>query len=201
LPCDHRRQTDRSVDPSRARRRHTLRDIILLDPRRPGAGRKQRREVMRTRGTLSALAIIGILTLAGTAPALDVETWDQERVTDVATQFETVVDQLFRAARLETWEPMQRKNAIYLIVQDLRALRRHSTRLAAQLREGQGRDETLPLFERIERVVRDIRAKRGMAPILQGKEAEIDAARGKLEELSAFYGRTLPPVAAPPTKE
>ena len=156
---------------------------------------------MRTRVTLSALTIIGILTLAGTAPALDVEGWDQERITEVAAQFELAVDKLYKSARLETWEPMQRKNVIYLIVQDLKTLKRHSTRLAAQLRDGQGRDETILLFERIERVVRDIRAKRGMAPILQGKQSEIDATRGKLEELAAFYGKTLPPVAAPPTKK
>lgn len=147
---------------------------------------------MRTRETLSALAIIGLLAMAGAAPTFSAEEWDQERVAALAADFSASVNSLFQAARLETREPMSRKNAIYLTVQDLRTLRRFSTRLANQLRAGEGQEETAPLFQRIGRVVRDIRARRGMAPILRDAEEEIEATRAKLEELAAFYGVPAP---------
>jgi hypothetical protein len=87
---------------------------------------------------------------------------------------------------------MQRQTVVFLIVHDLRTLRRFAMRLANQLLAGQGRDETAPLFLRIGRVVRDIRARKGMAPILQGADDEIEATREKLETLAAFYGKPAP---------
>jgi hypothetical protein len=145
------------------------------------------------------LVVIGMIALASPATALDVEEWDQKQIASLATQLESVVNKLYESARVDTWEPMTRKNVIYLIVQDLKTLKRLTERLARQLNEGEGREATSALFERIGRVVRDIRAKRGMAPILEDSEDEIDEARGQLNALAAFYGQQpLPPVATPP---
>jgi hypothetical protein len=138
---------------------------------------------------LTALGVIGLLATGGAALALDAEEWDQKGAAQAATEFELAVNELYESARLARFEPMTRKNVIFLIVQDLRTLKRFSSRLAKQLHEGEGQAETAPLFDRIGVIVRDIRAKKDMAPILESSQRELDIAREKLLELSAFYGK------------
>jgi hypothetical protein len=149
----------------------------------------KRRRIMRRRGALNVLAITGLLAAAGAALALDAVPWEQERVVEAATRFELSVNELYESARLAKFEPMTRKNAIFLIVQDLKTLKRYSTRLVGQLREGEGQAETAPLFDRIGMIVRDIRAKKDMAPILENSQAALDKARERLLQLAAFYGK------------
>jgi hypothetical protein len=156
---------------------------------------------MRIRGTLSVLAIIGMLALAGPAAALDVQDWNQERVSELATQFQVSADKLYQSARVERYEPMQRFNKVFLIVEDLNLLRRYASRLARQLQNGENREATEVLVERITFLVREIRVKRTGAQILENSQDEIATARAQLEEIVRYYGKTLPPIASPPAKK
>ena len=150
--------------------------------------------------TATSVALIGVLA-AGPASALDAQEWNQERVAELATQFSLSVDQLYASARVERYEPMQRQNRVFLIVEDLKNLRRFSGRLARQLNEGVGREQTQPLAARIANLILDIRVKQRSAAILQNSTEEIETARGQIEAILAYYGKSLPPVASPPTNE
>ena len=145
----------------------------------------------------------GLCFLAGKVHALEADqTWSQEEVTAAATEFEQSVDALFRATRASQFDELTKRNSVYLMAEDLKRLRRFTSRLARQLREGQGQEDTAVLFDRVELLVRDLRAKRGRTPILQNAQAEIEKARAELDTLSRFY-RTggLPPVATPPSSK
>ncbi len=156
---------------------------------------------MSVRMSIAAvLALIGVLA-AGPASALDAQEWNQERVAELATQFSLSVEQLYASARVERWEPMQRQNSVFLIVDDLKTLRRFSGRLARQLTEGVGREQTQPLAGRIANLILEIRVKQRSAAILENSTEEIDTARGQIEAILAYYGRSLPPVASPPKNE
>ena len=143
---------------------------------------------MRARTMVTALGIIGLLASGGAALALDVEQWDQKRVTEAAAEFDLAVKDLLDSARLAQNEAMTRKNTIFLIVQDLKALKRFSGRLVRQLQEGEGQAETAVLLDRIGVLSRDIRAKKDMVPILEDSQRQLDTAREKLLKLAAFYG-------------
>ncbi len=66
-----------------------------------------------------------------------------------------------------------------------------SKQLALQLGEGRSRDETFPIFERINLIRRDA-VEQAQRMFLQKPVIEkIEAARGPLEELASFYGVEL----------
>ncbi len=150
--------------------------------------------------TALTLALIGVLA-AGPASALDAQEWNQERVAELATQFNLSVEQLYTSARVESFQVMQRQNSVFLLIDDLKTLRRFSARLARQLTEGVGREQTQPLATRIANLILDIRVKQRSAAILQDSKEEVDTARGQIEAILAYYGKSLPPVASPPTDE
>ncbi len=153
-----------------------------------------------------ALALVvsaGLCFVAGNVHALEADqTWSQEEVTVAATEFEQSVDALYKATRASQYDELTKRNSVYLMAEDLKRLRRFTSRLARQLREGQGQEDTAVLFDRVELLVRDLRAKRARTPILQDAQAEIEKARAELETLSRFYrAGGLPPVATPPSSK
>ena len=155
---------------------------------------------MRKPGTLilSALFAVGLLGLCTSAIALEDE-WNQELVAQTAAKFEKEVSGLYDKARIENQE-LQMSHVIidsYLMVDDMKTLRRHSRALARNLKDGNGRDETIRLFERMQIIIRDLQVRAPSSPLLAGARPELDAARETLNELRAAYGiEPLPPPVA-----
>lgn len=159
------------------------------------------------RTALLGLSVLIASASTGTATAVetDAAAWNQQEVTALAASFEQAVDDLVDKAQIEKGQgdkgATQRAD-IYLLVEDLKSLNRHSRQLSTQLGKGLGRAETDALFRRMMSIVRDIRAQREeKMPLLENSGDEIERARGILEQLARYYGEAMPPpVAAPPRR-
>jgi flagellin-specific chaperone FliS len=74
--------------------------------------------------------------------------------------------------------------------------------LARRLAEGQDREQTAVLFDRVENVVQRAVVNQRSAQVLENAQDDIDKARDILNQLRVYYERpTVPPVAAEPTEE
>jgi hypothetical protein len=160
------------------------------------------RDLRTLRNVTAALA--GAVLLAGAARALEADLpWDQAEATKAATQLSAAVDRLIEQGKLEEraagFTPKALEN--YLLIEDLKQLKRHSKVLASQLEAGNGREETAGLFKRIQGLARDVAVGKRSSPILEGAQHEIDKTRELLDELTAYYEARTPPVAAPPSGE
>ena len=151
------------------------------------------------------VAAAALLVLAGPAPALEMDlAWNQEEVAKVAAEFNEAVNGLVLRARggRNVQTTIAQGNRDFLLQQDLGTLQRVSAMLAQRLGEGQNRDHTQVLFNRVENVVQRAVVNQRSAQVLENAQADIDKARGVLNQLRLYYGRpTVPPVAAEPAKE
>lgn len=151
------------------------------------------------------VAAAGLLVLAGPAPALETDlAWNQEEVAKVAAQFNEAVNGLVSRAKMgrNVQTTLAQGNRDFLLQEDLSTLQRVSAALARRLGEGQDREQTAVLFERVENVVQRAVVNQRSAQVLENAQADIDKARGILNQLRVYYGRpTVPPVAAEPAKE
>jgi hypothetical protein len=144
-----------------------------------------------------AALLLAAISLAAAEPEL---AWDQAKVTALGADFSKAVDGLYRKANLESVEPKGAASRadVYIVVEDLQQLRRCSSRFADDLGEGKGRDDTMPLFERMLDIVQRFRGVRQKTPILLDATAEIEAARELLLQLTRYYGAPPPPPVTVP---
>ncbi len=158
--------------------------------------------VFRTFGS-GLIAVVFLCLAAASVPgsAQDVAarpenapTWDQARVTAAAQSLAGSLDGLRDALRRQpdpSMVPGGGSRSRHRLRDRLRLMESESKQLALQLGEGRSRDETFPIFERIDLIRRDA-VEQARRMFLQQPVAEkIDAARGPLEELSGFYGVEL----------
>jgi hypothetical protein len=147
----------------------------------------------------------GLLLLVGTAQALEGDAdWNQEEVTKAARQLDGTVAGLIAGANLERGPSpgvtIEAKN--YLLMEDMKALKRYTGRLAKRLEEGQDREQTAPLFDRIENLTARARASFNYSTLLQGAREQVEEARQVANQLRRYYGKpALPPITEGPIKQ
>jgi hypothetical protein len=106
----------------------------------------------------AALALSCALT--GTPSQAQRADWDQDKVTELASELATVIHDLQQAFRRQprpTVGSMQSR-AHFQMADDLRVLRTETRTLASQLESGAGFEETLPIARRCRTIIRDLRA-------------------------------------------
>jgi hypothetical protein len=139
-----------------------------------------------------AVSLVALVALVGIARAEEAElAWDQEKVAKVAAEFAAAADRLYNEARVESYAEDSLQSAdIWLVVEDLKSIKRYGGQLARRLDSGEGREDTTRLFERLQMLVRDARVHKRQAPVLEGEaaQAEIAKARKILAQLNAYYG-------------
>jgi hypothetical protein len=120
--------------------------------------------------------------------------WDQQGAAKVAAEVAAALDRLYVQAKVEDQNTATTAMSAesYLLVEDLKMLRRHSRRLQRELEKGSGRDETRRLYDRLELLIRNARASKESAPILENAQQQIEEARAVMNRLRAYYGE--PPV-------
>ena len=119
-------------------------------------------------------------------------------MTKLATELRVAIDALYRKARVDALDHATTQDpANYLLVEDLKQLRRHSQVLVRHLEAGASEKDTERLYRRLQNLVERARAGRRNSPLLVDAQAEIDQARGLFDTLGDYYGKT-PAVAAPP---
>jgi hypothetical protein len=128
------------------------------------------------------------------APAPDPTAWNQERAASQAADLEAALSGLRTALRNEpsaSIVPGGGSRQRHRIRDRLRLMENESKYLASQLKDGIGRDETLPVFERIDEIRRDVVQDARRIFLQKPVLDKIDAARGPLEELAGLYGVEL----------
>lgn len=110
------------------------------------------------RTILSAFALALAVSIPGAGSA-ELAKWDQARVTATATEFaeaaQGVQDAFYK-------EPSQnigsgQARSYYRLKQLVRRIKTEARHLAAQLEEGKGFDETLPVYENLMQLIADAR--------------------------------------------
>ncbi len=131
---------------------------------------------------------------AGFAPAssfAQAEQWDQARVTEIAQELAGAVKDLREAVRREvpsTPGRLQQGRAQYALSDALRLLKSETRYLAAQLKDGKGRDETFLVYKRIDSLRQQAAENARKMMILQPTLDRIDAARKIWVQLVPYYG-------------
>lgn len=122
------------------------------------------------------------------------ETWNQEKVAALAGELESAVSGLRDAIRKSpTWENPQQKRTLYRISDKLRLIESESASLHAQLVKGAGMEETLPTYERIQRLKRDAQVLAKKTDVSAFTKPKLDRATEVLNLIAPFY----PPQPAP----
>ncbi len=115
--------------------------------------------------------------------------WDQARVTDQAGEFAAAAKKVRRTAR-RLGNPSvatMKARTHHAFMDSLRLIESESRHLASELASGEGLDATLSIYRRLRTLIRDAREQARKLPIPQDLNADIDAARTKLQMLAAYY--------------
>jgi hypothetical protein len=136
------------------------------------------------RGILAAAAG---LTFASGAAGADLAKWDQKRVTDYAVELNDATRALKQAVDDLAIQDVTRANALYKIQQTVQNLDTAADGFAAALKQGKGREETLPRFKRVETLRRDAEVEGRSADIPEQVFAKVFDVGGALLKLRPYY--------------
>ena len=155
--------------------------------------------MIRTKHLATGLALLAALVLAGTATAApEKEAWEQPKVSAASAGFLKAVDDLLQSSKLQDTMNQSQTNQVYLVIEDLKSLRRFAQRLNRQITAGASEAETAPLFQRTLRLIERLRVSVPATPLFESQLPAIRNARARLDNLARYYGVSLPPPVAAP---
>jgi hypothetical protein len=114
--------------------------------------------------------------------------WNQGRVTAIAEAFADEVEELRREAKkIPDDISFSQQRAQYSMREDIRLLENSSRRLANQLKAGKGREETLPIFKRMEQLRADAEENARWTDLPEPFIAQIFDTGDHLLQLQPYY--------------
>ncbi len=148
----------------------------------------------------AALCLTAVLAILIAAPAARAEEdgWDQERAAKLARKLTEQVSDMRRHLKRQapgTVGIMLHRR--FALEEDLRLLGHTTKRLATQLEQGKGREETRPTARRVGSFLRDIRTHARGAVASAAMLERIEAANTTIAELAVMYGADPDDVALP----
>ena len=135
-----------------------------------------------------AMAAAAALGLASTSASAESATWDQEKVTAIAQELAIAVKDLRGIVRQnpdQIGAPQRR--AQYAAREDLRLLQNTAQHLAQALEVGEGREETFPVYRRLQALRRDAEEDGRKAMIQTSTMEKIAVAEEILARLGPYY--------------
>lgn len=149
------------------------------------------------------LAFVGVAwILLGSAPALaqtqppsktEPGGWNQGRVTAIAEKLAAELKELqLQASQHPPDISFSQQRAQYELEEDIRLLKNTSQHLAAQLKAGKGREETLPIFRRMETLRADAEENARKTVVTEHLLDQILEAGGVLLQLQPYYRENEP---------
>ena len=135
------------------------------------------------------LLAVGLAHVPLSAASQEGASWDQERVTELAVQLAVTTRGLRREIRRSMPSDISamQANRRHRLIDHMRVIQSETRFLAAELEAGQGFAETLPIAQRIDRLVDRavVDGRRLFLP--KPVQQRIDEANELLEELRPFY--------------
>jgi hypothetical protein len=129
--------------------------------------------------------------------------WDPAQVTAFAKELKTATDALydtFVQQRPPDLASMQ-SQAYYRLKQIVRLLRIEAGHLATSLEKGEGREQTLPIYENLLQLARSARDDAGKVFVAHEVGDRAGAVRGVLNRLGPYYDPDFPMIAPHPNIE
>ena len=90
-------------------------------------------------------------------------------------------------------ENPQQKTRMFRIADQLRLIESEATSLHARLARGAGMDETLPTYQRIQRLRRQAQTNANRSDVSAQTQPQLDRANAVLTQLAPFYAAPAPP--------
>ncbi len=145
----------------------------------------------RARSKMFFLALLlPTLTLFIPQPgSAEVKKWDQEAVTELAAKLTEKVNGLRKDIKRGPGSSMasMQEYARYEFMDTLRLIESEAGYLARRLRDGEGQEETSPVYQRLQRLVRSAADTGKRLFIDESTQQKIDKAGAVLDELAAHY--------------
>jgi hypothetical protein len=147
-----------------------------------------------------ALGVAAALVIGATSVQAQTAKWDQAKVSAIADQLAASVADLRDQVRKQppVDSPPQRK-ARYQVLQDLKMIESTSKQLAADLRGGEGREETQPAYDRLQMLRRDAAEHARSSDIREPVLGRVVATKDLLAQIAPYYEVTSVQAPAPPT--
>jgi hypothetical protein len=140
------------------------------------------------------------LSLSASASRAEVAAWNQAEVTALAKELETATRELydtFIKKPAPSVASMQ-SHAYYRLKQEVRLLRGEARQLAASVEKGEGREQTLPIYDHLMQLVRIARDDAAKTFNTQDVVERAVAVRGVLNQLGPYYDPDFQPLAPHP---
>jgi hypothetical protein len=165
----------------------------------------KRDPAISSRSHLHVLSLLAIALLLFAAPKgrAELATWDPARVTGLSKELTTASEALY-ATFLQQPPPSvgsMQTQAYYRLKQWVRLLRIEARHLATSLEKGEGREQTLPLYENLMQLVRSARDDAGRVFVGHEVGERAAAVRGVLNQLGPYYDPDFPALAPHPNVE
>ena len=142
-----------------------------------------------------AWAAAAVLTLTPTPTLAVQQPWDQQKVTQIASQLAEAVSGVYDEFRMQpaiTIASMQ-ANARYKLQDELRLLESETRELARQLKSGEGLDATQPIYDRIGGVAREAREYARKQLVVEPVQKRVDRAEELWAQLTPYYTNSPSP--------
>jgi hypothetical protein len=137
------------------------------------------------RGIVVAAAAAFVIS-AGAASA-ELASWDQDRVTKYADELTAATADLRKALDGVGIQNFAQQNAIYQVKDTVKMLDTTAGGLAEALKNGKGRDETLPRYKRMESLRRDAEEEGRSADLPDAVFEEVFSVGDALIKLRPYY--------------
>lgn len=148
------------------------------------------------RGVLAAAGAAAFLITAAAASA-ELARWEQERVARYAAELKLATADLKKAIDGVGIQNLAQANALYQVKDTVEMLDTAANGLDHALKKGQGRDETMPRYKRVESLRRDAEEEGRSADIPEAVFEKVFAVGAALLKLRPYYVAE-PPKGAPP---
>lgn len=147
------------------------------------------------RGIVSAAAAAWLLA-AGAANA-ELATWNQERVAKYAAELKEATAALKLAIDGIGIQNVAQQNALYQVADTVQMLDTAANGLDHALRNGKGKDETLPRYRRLKSLQRDAEREGRSADIPEAVFQKVFSVGSALIKLAPYYEEDKPREAKP----
>jgi hypothetical protein len=150
---------------------------------------------------LGALAIAGLL-VAPSARA-ELAAWDQARVTALAKDLAKASDALYESVLAQPRPDLgtMQSHAFYRMKQLVRMIKSESRVLTKSLEEGEGREQTIWIYETLMSLTRSAREEAGRLFVTRDVGERAAAVRGVLNQLGPYYDLDFQTIAPHPNIE
>jgi hypothetical protein len=145
-----------------------------------------------------AAAVTAALWITAGGASAELANWQQERVTKYASELVVATEDLRRALDSVGIQNFAQQNAMYQVKDTVKMLHSASTGLAESLKNGKGRDETMPRYKRVESLRRDAEEEGRSADIPDSVFEKVFSVGSALIKLAPYYEEDEPREATPP---